>query len=54
MHGGQRIVFAVHGHGSGVLREKVREELRRSQYVSRFRAGQQSEGGEGVTVVFLS
>lgn len=54
MHGGQRVAFVVHGHGSGALREKVREELKRSRYVSRFRAGQQSEGGEGVTVVWLA
>ena len=54
MHGGQRVAFVVHGHGSGALREKVREELKRSRYVSRFRSGQQSEGGEGVTVVWLS
>jgi len=54
VNGGQRVVFAIHGHGSGALREKVREELKRSQYVSRFRAGQQNEGGEGVTVVWLA
>ncbi len=54
LHGGQRVAFVVHGHGSGALREKVRDELKRSQYVSRFRSGQPNEGGEGVTVVWLS
>jgi len=54
LNGGQRVAFVVHGHGSGALREKVREELKRSQYVSKFRAGQQNEGGEGVTVVWLA
>jgi DNA mismatch repair protein MutS2 len=44
----------VHGHGTGALREKVREELRKSRYVSRFRSGGPQEGGEGVTVVWLS
>ena len=54
LNDGQRVAFVVHGHGSGALREKVREELKRSQYVSRFRSGQQNEGGEGVTVVWLA
>jgi len=54
LNGGQRVAFVVHGHGSGALREKVREELKRSQYVSRFRSGQPNEGGEGVTVVWLA
>jgi DNA mismatch repair protein MutS2 len=54
LHDGQRVAFVVHGHGAGVLREKVRKELERSRYVSRFRPGQPSEGGEGVTVVFLN
>ncbi len=54
MHEGQRVAFVVHGHGSGALREKVREELKRSRYVSRFRPGLSNEGGEGVTVVWLS
>ena len=54
LHGGQKVAFVVHGHGSGALREKVREELKRSQYVSRFRSGQSNEGGEGVTVVWLT
>lgn len=50
---GQRVAFVVHGHGTGALREKIREELRKSRYVERFRPGQQNEGGEGVTVVWL-
>lgn len=54
LHDGQRVAFVVHGHGSGALREKVREELKRSRYVSRFRPGLGNEGGEGVTVVWLS
>jgi DNA mismatch repair protein MutS2 len=54
LHSGQRVAFIVHGHGSGALREKVREELKRSQYIERFRPGLSNEGGEGVTVVWLS
>lgn len=54
MHSGQRVAFIVHGHGSGALREKVREELKRSRYIERFRPGLSNEGGDGVTVVWLS
>jgi DNA mismatch repair protein MutS2 len=54
LHSGQRVAFIVHGHGSGALRERVREELKRSQYIERFRPGLSNEGGEGVTVVWLS
>lgn len=51
---GQRVAFVVHGHGSGALRDKIREELKRSRYIARFRPGLQNEGGEGVTVAWLS
>jgi DNA mismatch repair protein MutS2 len=54
LHEGQRVAFVVHGHGTGALRERLREELRKSRYVSRFRPGGPQEGGEGVTIVFLS
>jgi DNA mismatch repair protein MutS2 len=47
------VVFLVHGHGTGALREAVRKELRESRYVTHFRSGDTSEGGEGVTVVWL-
>ena len=50
---GQSVVFLLHGHGSGALREAVREELARSPYVARFRAGDPERGGEGITVVWL-
>ena len=44
----------VHGKGSGTLRRAIREELRRSPYVSSFRPGEPYEGGEGVTVAKLA
>jgi DNA mismatch repair protein MutS2 len=50
----QSAVFLVHGHGTGALREAVREELSRSRYVARFRAAPADQGGEGVTVVWLA
>lgn len=50
----QRVCFIVHGHGTGALKEAVRRELRSSPYVRFFRAGQSGEGGDGVTVAWLS
>ncbi|MEL7369547.1 MAG: endonuclease MutS2 [Myxococcota bacterium] len=46
-------VRVVHGHGTGALREAVREHLKRSGYVKSVRAGGQNEGGDGVTMVAL-
>lgn len=50
---GLRVAFLIHGHGTGALREAIRESLRESSYVERFRAAEPRGGGEGVTVVWL-
>lgn len=50
---GLGVVFLIHGHGTGALRDAVRESLRGNRYVARFRSGEQSEGGGGVTVAWL-
>jgi DNA mismatch repair protein MutS2 len=47
------VVFIVHGHGTGVLRSAVRDHVKKHPAVSKARAGEVSEGGDGVTVVFL-
>lgn len=47
-------VRLIHGRGSGVLRQVVRDELRGHPLVSSYRAGQEGEGGDGVTVVKLA
>ena len=54
LNDGRRVAFVVHGHGTGALREAIRSELKASPYVARFRAGDSGEGGDGVTVVWLS
>jgi len=47
-------VRVIHGHGTGALREALREHLRRSGYVRSIRPGEKEEGGDGVTVVQLT
>jgi len=47
-------VSIIHGHGTGVLREAVREYLQRSPYIAKFRAGTQAEGGDGITIADLA
>ncbi len=50
---GRSVAFLVHGHGTGALREAVREALRGSRYVARMRPGGPGEGGDGVTIAWL-
>jgi DNA mismatch repair protein MutS2 len=44
-------VHIIHGKGTGALRERVTEMLRKESRVSNFRLGAWNEGGAGVTVV---
>jgi DNA mismatch repair protein MutS2 len=46
-------VRLIHGKGTGALRQAVRDQLRGHPLVSEFRTGENSEGGEGVTVAKL-
>jgi len=50
---GMPFVRVVHGKGTGVLRQVVREVLAEHPLVASFRGGELNEGGEGVTVVKL-
>ncbi|OGN95284.1 MAG: hypothetical protein A2Y89_02560 [Chloroflexi bacterium RBG_13_51_18] len=51
---GLKQVKVIHGKGSGTLRLSVRRELGRHSLVKSFRAGENWEGGEGVTIVEFS
>jgi DNA mismatch repair protein MutS2 len=51
---GQPGVFVLHGHGTGALRDAIRQELARSRYVASFRSGAPDQGGDGVTLVSLA
>jgi DNA mismatch repair protein MutS2 len=46
-------VRIVHGSGTGVLRQIVRDMLRNHPLVKSFRPGENNEGGNGVTIVRL-
>ncbi|RME85981.1 MAG: endonuclease MutS2 [Caldilineae bacterium] len=46
-------VRIIHGKGTGALRQVVRDTLRNHAVVSRFRAGEEGEGGEGVTIAYF-
>ncbi len=50
---GRKVAFLIHGHGTGALRDAIREMLRTSSHIAKSRAGGPSEGGDGVTVVWL-
>jgi DNA mismatch repair protein MutS2 len=50
----RRTCFLLHGHGTGALKEAIRRELKASPYVRFYRAGLPGEGGDGVTVAWLS
>ena len=47
-------VRIIHGKGSGVLRAVVRDALKSHPLVTSYRAGNDGEGGEGVTVANLA
>jgi DNA mismatch repair protein MutS2 len=54
MRTGRRIAFLIHGHGTGVLRDAVRREVEASGYAEHLRPGEATEGGDGVTIVWLA
>jgi DNA mismatch repair protein MutS2 len=43
----------LHGHGTGALKQALRDHLSSSPYVASFRPGDRHEGGDAVTVVIL-
>ncbi|HTQ79474.1 MAG TPA: Smr/MutS family protein, partial [Thermoanaerobaculia bacterium] len=49
----RREVRVIHGHGTGRLRQAVREHLRAHRGVSELRSGAPNEGGNGATIVTL-
>ena len=46
-------VRIIHGKGTGAVRQRVREHLKRSRYIKSFRPGRYGEGEDGVTIAEL-
>ena len=46
-------LWIIHGHGTGKLRRGVQEFLKHHPQVERFEAAEQTDGGTGVTVVYI-
>jgi DNA mismatch repair protein MutS2 len=50
---GEAECLVLHGHGTGALKQALRDHLAASPYVAHFRGGDRHEGGDAVTVVAL-
>jgi DNA mismatch repair protein MutS2 len=46
--------FIIHGHGTGALKQAIRMHVKTHKAVSKARAGEQNEGGDGVTVLLFA
>ncbi|MFW6365416.1 MAG: endonuclease MutS2 [Spirochaetota bacterium] len=50
---GLHAAVIIHGHGTGALKNAVRDHLRKQQFIRSVRPGEQGEGGDGVSIVTL-
>jgi len=50
---GIKTVIIIHGHGTGAMKQAVRDALKMNIYVRDFRPGEYGEGGDGVSVAGL-
>jgi DNA mismatch repair protein MutS2 len=53
LRGNESAATVLHGHGTGALKQALRDHLGQSPYVRMYRPGESHEGGDGVTVVSL-
>lgn len=53
MRSGEEAALIIHGHGTGALKQAIRDFLASSPYIRMYRPGESHEGGDGVTVVAL-
>jgi DNA mismatch repair protein MutS2 len=49
----REVIFVIHGHGTGALRQAVRQHLKSHASVEQSRAGGPREGGDGITIAWL-
>ena len=50
---GAPVVFFLHGHGTGALRDALRDDLAESPYVATHRAAPGRDGGDAITVAWM-
>lgn len=50
---GQEKVKVIHGHGTQVLKKAIRKHLARVEYSERWQSGGDTDGGDGVTWIYL-
>jgi DNA mismatch repair protein MutS2 len=50
---GLKQAYIIHGKGTGVLREGIRDYIKKHKHIKSYRTGNYNEGGEGVTVIEL-
>ncbi len=50
---GGTVLWVIHGHGTGKLRQFVQDHLKNHPLVERFEFAPQTEGGRGVTLVYF-
>jgi DNA mismatch repair protein MutS2 len=46
--------FMIHGHGTGALKQALREFLKQSPLVAEIRPGERHHGGDGITIVRIA
>jgi len=51
---GHAVGFVLHGHGTGALKNAVREHLGASRYVANARPAEPDEGGDAYTVFWIA
>ena len=48
-----KVVFILHGHGTGALKQAIRRWLPTCSYVAQWRPADETEGGDAFTMVLL-
>lgn len=53
LRAGEHVAFVLHGHGTGALKNAVREHVRRHPNVTRAEPAERDDGGDALTLLWL-